>query len=192
RLSSTRTPLPTGRGLPTSTGTDVCSSNRHATAACRSSPTFRAGSWAASTPEESKICVMRRLLLVGLLATVAACAPKRVPAPVAPPAAAVAPRFPDFLAPTVPTSFAGTAAEAGQERGWQLLQAGDLKGAEREFETALKTSPAFYPAEAALGYVELAREDAKGALPHFDRALEHEKSDLSSLVGRGRSLLALN
>jgi len=134
---------------------------------------------------------MRRLLLVGLLATVAACAPKRVPAPAAPPAAA-APRFPDFLAPVIPTPFAGTAAEAGQERGWQLLQAGDLNGAVREFDAALKTNAAFYPAEAGLGYVELARDDAKAALPHFDRALEAEKRDVSSLVGRGRSLLSLN
>src|SRR5205085_8315149 len=37
-----------------------------------------------------------------------------------------------------------------------------------------------------------ARDDAKAALPHFDRALEQEKLQLSALVGRGRSLLALN
>jgi tetratricopeptide (TPR) repeat protein len=72
------------------------------------------------------------------------------------------------------------------------LQAGDLKGAEREFNAALTAATAFYPAEAGLGYVELAREDGRAALPHFDRALERDNHDVSSLVGRGRSLLALN
>jgi tetratricopeptide (TPR) repeat protein len=86
------------------------------------------------------------------------------------------------------------AAAQLQIRGWAFLQSGDLKTAEREFAVALKTTPAFYPAETALGYVELARKDPKAALPHFDRALElaADHPDVSALLGRGESLLALN
>jgi len=135
------------------------------------------------------MAAMRRLTLVALLTTVAGCAPKTIPVPVI---STSAPKFPDFVAPAVPAALAGGPSAALQEHGWQLLQAGDLKNAAREFDAALKVSPAFYPAEAGLGYVELAREDAKAALPHFDRALEQDKSHLSALLGRGRSLLTLN
>ncbi|MEO8258031.1 MAG: tetratricopeptide repeat protein [Acidobacteriota bacterium] len=132
---------------------------------------------------------MRRLACLVLLATVAACA--RTPAPVVAPVVST-PRFPDFMAPVVPADFGGTAAASAQDLGWRLLQAGELKGAEREFNAALKTAPAFYPAAAALGWLEMARKDMKAALPHFDRALERQPADLSSLVGRGQALLALN
>ena len=131
---------------------------------------------------------MRTLLLVALVA-VSACAPKVVPAP-----AVSAPRFPDFRAPVVPEDLAAMPAALNQSRGWAFLQSGDLKTAEREFSTALKTTPAFYPAETSLGYVELARKDPKAALPHFDRALElaPQHLDVSALLGRGESLLAVN
>ena len=132
---------------------------------------------------------MRRIALVVLLTTVAACAPKTIPPPVV---TSVAPKYPDFPVPAVPPSLAAGPSAAAQERGWSLLQAGDLKNAEREFSSALKLTPGFYPAEAGLGYVELARDDPKGALPHFDRAVERDKSYLSAVLGRGRSLLALN
>jgi Flp pilus assembly protein TadD len=80
----------------------------------------------------------------------------------------------------------------GEERGWTYLQAGDTKSAEREFTAALKSTPAFYPAEISLGYVELAKKDPRAALGHFDRALERQKADVSALLGRGQASLALN
>jgi tetratricopeptide (TPR) repeat protein len=131
---------------------------------------------------------MRKLLLAALI-TVSACAPKVVPAPVV-----TAPRFPQFIAPAIPAALSANPAAASQSRGWAFLQSGDLKTAEREFATALKTAPAFYPAETSLGYVELARKDPKAALPHFDRALElaPQHVDVSALVGRGESLLAVS
>ena len=128
---------------------------------------------------------MRRLALVALV-LVSACAPKKVPAPVV-----STPRFPDFIAPRVPPAFANTAAQLGEDRGWSFLQAGDLKNAEREFSTVLKRTPAFYPAEVSLGYVELGRKDAEAALPHFERALERAPTEPSALVGRGQAYLAL-
>jgi tetratricopeptide (TPR) repeat protein len=130
---------------------------------------------------------MRKLLLVMVVA-VSACAPKVVPAPIV-----TTPRFPEFQRPAVPPAMEGTAASVNYSRGWAFLQTGDLKTAEREFGVALKLLPAFYPAEASLGYVELARKDPKAALPHFDKALEldPQRNDLSTLVGRAESLLAL-
>jgi tetratricopeptide (TPR) repeat protein len=131
---------------------------------------------------------MRKLACLALLATIAACAPKSIPLP----PVVSAPKFPEFTPPAVPASLSGTLAAANHDRGWKFLQAGDLKNAEREFESALRTTPAFYPAENGLGYVELARNDAKAALPHFDRALDRQMADLSALMGKGQALLALN
>lgn len=130
---------------------------------------------------------MRKVAALVLLALVGACAPKIVPAPVV-----STPKFPDFVAPALPTALAGGRAAVNQDRGWRFLQVGDLRNAEREFVTALATSPAFYPAETALGYVELARKNAKAALPHFDRTLERQAQDVSALVGRGQALVALS
>src|SRR4029077_1827756 len=124
-----------------------------------------------------------------LLAIVTGCAPKTIPPPVA-----ATPKFPDFVAPMVPASLRGSAAALSQDRGGRFLQAGDFKSAEREFAAALRAVPAFYPAETALGYIELARKDAKAALPHFDKALEigQQPRDVSTVLGRGEALLALD
>src|SRR6266511_3858722 len=118
---------------------------------------------------------MRRLLVAAtVLGSVlgSACAAKIVPAPV-----------------VTTATFAGTPAANSQQRGWALLQSGDLRNAEREFASALKGTPAFYPAETSLGYVELARKDGKAALAHFDRALElNQAGDGALFVGRGEAL----
>src|SRR3954453_17882024 len=102
---------------------------------------------------------MRRLaaiLMVGALAAMSACAPRTIAVPVV-----TAPRFPEFMQPTVPAELAGNMAVPAQIRSWAFLQAGDLKNAEREVAAALKLSPAFYPSEATAGYVGLAQKDAK-------------------------------
>ena len=131
---------------------------------------------------------MRKLLLASIVC-LGACAPKTPPT-----TAPLAPKFPEFMRPVVPAAMASGAAAASELRGWTSLQAGDLRGAEREFNVALKTQPAFYPAETSLGYLELARKDAKAALPHFDRALElnAQHDDVSAYLGRATALLALN
>jgi tetratricopeptide (TPR) repeat protein len=130
---------------------------------------------------------MRRAVLLSFLALAAACAPpKPIPAPVV-----SAPKFPEFMTPAIPPAFVGGPVSAIQDRGWRFLQAGDTKNAEREFTLALRAVPAFYPADAGLGYVELARQNGKGALLHFDRVLEQERREVSALVGRGQTLLML-
>jgi tetratricopeptide (TPR) repeat protein len=130
----------------------------------------------------------RTALAVLIVAFASACAAKMVPAPVV-----SAPKFPEFQRPPVPPAFEGTLAAESESRGWAFLQTGDLKAAEHEFSAALRALPAFYPAETSLGYVELARKDAKAALPHFERALElkPQRGDVTPLLGRGESLLAL-
>jgi tetratricopeptide (TPR) repeat protein len=134
---------------------------------------------------------MRKLLLLalgGVIALLSACAHKTV----ATVPTVTTPKYPDFMRPAVPGALQTTGAAANFDRGWQFLQFGDLKNAEHEFSLSLQATPAFYPAETALGYVEFARKDYKSALPHFDRALERESHDVSSLVGRGNTLLALD
>ena len=55
----------------------------------------------------------------------------------------------------------------------------------------LKASPQSASAEAALGYLSLARGRADNALPAFDRALAREPQLVSALVGRGYALVEL-
>jgi tetratricopeptide (TPR) repeat protein len=126
------------------------------------------------------------LAVAALTCGAAACAPK-VPAAVV----ATTPRYPEFLRPGVPEGLAKTRAAASFEGAWALLQGGDLKNADRELSTILSGSPSFYPAEAAAGYVELARNNPAAALHRFDRALALEAEYASALVGRGQALSAL-
>jgi tetratricopeptide (TPR) repeat protein len=129
---------------------------------------------------------MRRAILLAVVLA-SACAPKSVPLPVV-----TTPKFPEFVAPPIPESEATSPVAAAESRAWQFLQAGDLKTAERELSAALKASPAFFPGETALGYVELARKEPKAALPHFDAALQQQPSYASALVGKGQALVALS
>jgi tetratricopeptide (TPR) repeat protein len=130
-----------------------------------------------------------RQALLAALVFLSACAPKMVPAPVV-----TAPKFPEFTQPAVPPALADGPAASSASRGWAFLQAGDFRTAEREFAAALKAQPAFYPAETSLGYLELARKDARAALPHFDRAIDlnGRHDDVSAYLGRAAALLALN
>ena len=129
-----------------------------------------------------------RLLAACAIAAVAAGCAKKV-GPAAPPSGA--PKFPEFVFPAVPAPLDVGPARLNHQSGWQWLQAGDLKAAERNFSAALKLTPGFYPAEAGLGYVALARRDAKEAGGHFDRALAVSASYAPALAGRGEALLVL-
>ncbi|MFA5907338.1 MAG: tetratricopeptide repeat protein [Vicinamibacterales bacterium] len=123
------------------------------------------------------------LCLCGIF--LASCAPK------APPAVVGAPKHPEFMFPTAPD---GSLAEqtARLDRGWQFLQLDDLRSAEREFSSALKQQPAFHPADAALGYVALARGNEADAVSRFDRALVADPAYVPALVGRGQALLEMD
>jgi tetratricopeptide (TPR) repeat protein len=128
----------------------------------------------------------RRLALIAALATaVAGCAPKIVTPP-----AVTAPKFPDYVVPVAPPGLGSAAAVERHTDGWQWLQAGDLRAAERSFNAALKVAPGFYPAEAGLGYAALARKDEDAALDHFSRAVVANPRYAPALAGRGEALLA--
>jgi len=125
--------------------------------------------------------------LVLVLAAAGACAPRTIAVPVV-----TAPKFPEFVRPEVPAALAGSDAVFMYDRGWRFLQAGDFRSAERDLALTLRTTPTFYPAEAASGYVALAQSDGNTALTHFDRALARQPDYTSALVGKGQALLALN
>ena len=117
----------------------------------------------------------------------AGCAKKPVNLPAAP----GAPRFADFVFPSMAAGLAPPAVVDQHLAAWQLLQSGDAKSAERDYTAILKQVPGFYPAEAGLGYAALARKDAAAALPHFDRALAQNAAYAPALAGKGESLLTL-
>src|SRR5262249_36523925 len=134
-----------------------------------------------------KLLTMRKAGVTVLVAALAcSCAPKIPPAPLVD-----VPKYPEFIAPVAPPA-SNSGAVLTQGRGWRFLQVGDLKNARREFETALRVAPEFFPAETALGYVELAGRDPKAALPHFERTLAARQDDVSALVGRGQALVSMN
>src|SRR5262249_16387974 len=100
--------------------------------------------------------------------------------------------FPEFVQPAIPEAFGRyPAAVAGVNRGWRFLEAGDIGHAERAFPPSLRSSMGFFPAETALGYLELARKEPKAALPHFEKALAEDPRYVSALVGGGQAFLAL-
>ncbi len=142
-----------------------------------------------STPMTRKVAPeLRTAFVATLLALAAACAGRLPPVP-----EVTTPRYPEFVFPAVPrdVAFDRTARER-HERGWRFLQANDLRGAEREFSAALKKDARFFPSDAGLGYVDLARKDYKTALARFDIALKQSPRYASALVGRGDALLGLS
>lgn len=125
--------------------------------------------------------------VVALALAIASCAKKPVTGPAPAPGA---PKFAEFVYPAGPPALASPAVWDRHRAAWQLLQAGDAKAAERDFSAIVKETPAFYPAEAGLGYAALARKDLQSALGHFDRTLAAASSYAPALAGRGEALLA--
>ena len=107
------------------------------------------------------------------------------------PAAPGAPKYPDFVFPAAPARLAPARARVRHQVAWQWLQAGDLRAAERNFGAALKEAPAFYPSEAGLGYVALAKTTTSRRRSHFERALAANPAYAPALAGRGEALLKL-
>jgi tetratricopeptide (TPR) repeat protein len=120
------------------------------------------------------------LLIVG---TMAGCAPK-----VAPPPSAASLRYPDFVFPAPPPALSRAVEAPRVLRGWELLQTGDTPGARQEFTAALRADAAYYPADAALGYVSMAERRYADAVDRFSRALRRNPRYVPALVGRGDAL----
>ncbi len=107
-------------------------------------------------------------------------------------AVAPSPVYPAYLFPAVPDEFADSSDARRHEEAWAIFQVGDLRGAERRYEALLESSPAFYPAEAGLGWLYLARGDATRAAACFGRAVAAASAYAPAWVGRGESMLALD
>ena len=122
-----------------------------------------------------------------LLVFIAGCAPKVVPPVV------TAPRYPDYIFPTL-TEPDPRQAELLDEHdaAWRWFQAGDFSRAETGLMAILKRSPQFYPSETALGYLDLARKNFEPAAARFEHVLQSNPNYVPALVGRGESLLALS
>lgn len=116
------------------------------------------------------------LVAVGVLA--AGCATN-------PPVPAVTtPRFPEFPKPAAPANLRVPASVLEwHEAAWQRLQAGDLGGARRDFGLALSRAPEFYPAEAGLGFVDVASREFAAAGRRFERAISADASYLPAWRG---------
>jgi tetratricopeptide (TPR) repeat protein len=123
-----------------------------------------------------------------LIGAISACAPKTVPLP----PVAVSPQFPEYIKPTPPAELTGSPAAQSAERAWQYLQAGDLRGADREAGLALKAQPTFYPALTTSAYIALARKDAKDAVSQFSKVTDTQPEYVPALAGKGMALLAVN
>jgi tetratricopeptide (TPR) repeat protein len=111
---------------------------------------------------------------------------------VAPPVVTT-PRYPDYILPTLsPPDPSQAGLLRDHDAAWRWFQAGDLSRAEAGLAAVLKRSPAFYPSDTALGYLDLARKNFEAAAQRFDRVLQAHAGYVSALVGRGEALLALS
>lgn len=137
-------------------------------------------------PRPAVLAVLALVAAAGL----ASCAKKPVDLP---PVPAGAPRYADFVYPAPAPELGPPDVLARHRAAWQVLQTGDVKGAERDFAALSKQAPAFYPAEAGLGYAALARKDAAAALSHFDKSLAAAPNGTyaPALAGKGEALLSL-
>ena len=131
-----------------------------------------------------------RLVVVATVAAAAAsaCGPKSVTPP-----ANVAPKYPAFPTPEIPAALKVTPDVRDlQALAWRRLQAGDLRGAQRDFAELVKRQPAFYPAETGLGYVALADRQYKTAVTRFTAALGRNDRYLPAWQGLSEAEIGLN
>jgi tetratricopeptide (TPR) repeat protein len=124
------------------------------------------------------------LLLVLALGACASAAPR--------PGATATLRYPEFPVPEVPAAL--KVPQDIRDRhlaGWQRLQAGDTRGATREFTEVLKRSPEFYPAETGLGFVALAERQYAQAASRFSAAVARDARYEPALTGQVQAHVAL-
>jgi tetratricopeptide (TPR) repeat protein len=103
-----------------------------------------------------------------------------------------APKYPDVPRLDVPAGLSAPADAARVlDNGWQRLQAGDSTAARREFADLLKRAPAFYPAEAGLGFVALVGHDYKEAAARFTAVTAQNGRYMPALLGAADAAMGL-
>ena len=129
----------------------------------------------------------RGLVALATVALVSSCASKRPPTTTAP----STPGYPQYPMPDIPaTLLVAPELRAAHTHAWNLLQSGDLRGAEREFAAALKGTPTFYPGETGLGFALLAQKQYKPAASHFTAVLAKDDRYVPALQGQANLQLA--
>ena len=127
-------------------------------------------------------------LAAAVVALAIACVPKNAPAPVV-----TTPRFPTYPQPDIPASLRASKDVLDRhDVAWRRLQAGDLRGASRDFAALVKQNPALYPAETGLAFVDLAEKDFKNAATRFSAVLAREGRYVPALVGLAEAQIGLN
>lgn len=102
------------------------------------------------------------------------------------------PKHPEFPALEIPETLKATPEQRDRlALGWQRLQSGDLRGANREFSALLQQSPAFYPAEAGLGFAALADRKYPPAVTHFNAVVARNEKYLPAWQGLADAYLGL-
>jgi len=100
---------------------------------------------------------------------------------------------PSKLRPEIPAALKVTPdVRDRQALAWRRLQAGDLRGAQRDFAELVKREPAFYPAETGLGYVALADRQYKTAVTRFTAAVGRNDRYLPAWQGLSEAEIGLN
>jgi tetratricopeptide (TPR) repeat protein len=130
----------------------------------------------------------RRLVAaVALMLGLNACASNPPPPPVV-----TTPKYPAYPMPDIPAALRVPADVQEHHRvAWLRLQAGDLRGANRDFSALLKRAPDFYPGETGLGYVLLADREFKSAAARFTAALARNDRYMSAWLGQIDAQLGL-
>ena len=132
--------------------------------------------------------MMRRHVawMIVLLAGAAACArpvPPAMPAP---------PRVVDLPGLEIPAGVVVTPeVEARHTAGWRRFQAGDLRGATREYSAALALKPDFFPSQTGMGYIAFQEEKWQDAARWFDAAIAQDTTYIPALSGRVETSLSL-
>ncbi|MEO8482915.1 MAG: tetratricopeptide repeat protein [Acidobacteriota bacterium] len=75
---------------------------------------------------------------------------------------------------------------------WRRFQSGDIRGSSSTFTDILKRSPGFYPAETAMGFVQLAGRQYKNASARFATATAANDRYVPAWIGQADALLGLN
>jgi tetratricopeptide (TPR) repeat protein len=139
--------------------------------------------------------MMRRAVVVVTFVTLALAASSclsTAPRP-ATPAATTTTAAKDYPTPDVPASLT-VAPEVREQHlaAWRQFQSGDARGASRVFSQIVKKQPAFYPARAAQGFVQLAAGQYKNANARFSEAIAANDQYLPAWIGQSDALLGLH
>jgi len=121
---------------------------------------------------------MKRAVVAVALIAAAGC----VSAPPAGPSKS--PTFPALVTPVIPKTLTVSAdVRQRSDTAWARVQAGDMRGATRDYTEILKTTPSFYPAEVGLGFVALAGRKHADAIQRFRFALSRDPRYLPAWRG---------